>query len=432
MAKLSNEKMTLELTFTGYEYKWVGYEIKFLWEAIPVINDAVLKRVNEHWNKRSKGAFIASDDERDRLIPVIKKVLETDTPDYWQPIDPDVTIEIYPDDLDLYPPVESHFRVIKICDEWVNDAKKREELKKKIGQLDDDLFVVVTRIDAYNFKNQDAYCNFGTSHSCCISLLLTISRADLKQFVADLETEYKDLCNRYGIEPEEILEDKSEAVKECPESIKKLEIIELTEHPKGYFVGQWIEHFHFGKGRVRSIEGNIITISFEGCGIKRLDLNYAYIQNLDQRYCKRLFFEAHPLHTRGHNTCPCCGYPTLDGLRTYEECFLCGWENAQQPYGNEQDDHNADKVLGGFNGDYSLTDARQNFEKYTAMFRPDDRSFYTQLFFMSEIIDIKKKIKSCFDRLVMVWDKKGIDWIWNDIEKHIKDLRSLLRSAKIQ
>ncbi len=435
MAKLSKEKMTLEIKFTRYKFGWVNYEIKFLWDSAPIINDAVLKRNTDFWNSRSNGAFVANDDEKDRLIPFIKKVLKSDKTDYWQPVDPDVTIEIYPDDLDLYPPIESHFKVIKINGEMIKKMKEREALKRKSGQLDDDLFVIVTRIDAYNFKDQNAYCNFGTSHSCCLSLLLKVTRAEMRNFVEDLEKEYGDFCIQYGLAAEDV--EKAEEVnkkvekadKECFNYVNELNTQISKKHPSGYFVGQWVKHYHFGDGIVRDIGSDTITITFEGYGLKKLALNYANIKTLDQRRYRRMFFEQHPFHSRGYYTCPCCGYPTLNGLRSYETCFLCEWENALQPYGNEQDDHNSDIVLGGLNDNYSLTEARRNFEKHTTMFSPDDKTLYAQRYFKPEIIDIKRNIKLHFDLLVMSWDSEIITCIWKEIEKCLKDLKASWRSG---
>ncbi|MDR2212525.1 MAG: hydrolase [Pseudomonadales bacterium] len=63
-----------------------------------------------------------------------------------------------------------------------------------------------------------------------------------------------------------------------------------------------------------------------------------------------------PLHSRF--VCPCCGYPTLDEMGSYDICELCGWEDSGQG------DANADEVRGGPNSGYSLTEARQNFLKY--------------------------------------------------------------------
>ncbi len=62
--------------------------------------------------------------------------------------------------------------------------------------------------------------------------------------------------------------------------------------------------------------------------------------------------------------CPCCGYPTLDSRANYDICELCNWED------DGQDDESADEVWGGPNSDYSLTEARANFQKFRVMYSP--------------------------------------------------------------
>lgn len=62
--------------------------------------------------------------------------------------------------------------------------------------------------------------------------------------------------------------------------------------------------------------------------------------------------------------CPCCGYPTLTELNSYEICELCNWED------DGQDDESADEVWGGPNSDYSLSEARKNFKLYRVMYEP--------------------------------------------------------------
>jgi hypothetical protein len=92
--------------------------------------------------------------------------------------------------------------------------------------------------------------------------------------------------------------------------------------------------------------------------------------------------------------CPCCHFPTLTERQGYETCLLCNWED------DGQDDQNADKVLGGPNQDYSLTEARQNFIKYLTSYRPTDtyhferttikKSFDDKIIF--DLTEIKKQI----------------------------------------
>jgi hypothetical protein len=63
-------------------------------------------------------------------------------------------------------------------------------------------------------------------------------------------------------------------------------------------------------------------------------------------------------------SCPCCGYPTLTELASYEICELCNWED------DGQGDEDANEVWGGPNSDYSLAEARKNFLQYRVMYAP--------------------------------------------------------------
>jgi hypothetical protein len=58
--------------------------------------------------------------------------------------------------------------------------------------------------------------------------------------------------------------------------------------------------------------------------------------------------------------CPCCGFKTLDERGGFEICPVCNWED------DGQDDHDADVVRGGPNGQLSLTAARANFRTFGA------------------------------------------------------------------
>jgi hypothetical protein len=58
--------------------------------------------------------------------------------------------------------------------------------------------------------------------------------------------------------------------------------------------------------------------------------------------------------------CPCCGFKTLSERGGYEICDVCFWED------DGQDDDDADEVLGGPNGDLSLTEGRANYRAFGA------------------------------------------------------------------
>jgi hypothetical protein len=53
--------------------------------------------------------------------------------------------------------------------------------------------------------------------------------------------------------------------------------------------------------------------------------------------------------------CPCCGCRTLRDRGGFEICEICFWED------DGQDDHDADVVRGGPNGELSLFQARANY-----------------------------------------------------------------------
>ena len=99
--------------------------------------------------------------------------------------------------------------------------------------------------------------------------------------------------------------------------------------------------------------------------------------------------------------CPCCGYDTLTESAGYEICYLCNWED------DGQDDPDADKVLGGPNGDYSLTEARKNFQKYGIMYRPSQASASDE---SPTKIKAKKNIIEAFERMKTTKREKGKYW----------------------
>lgn len=63
--------------------------------------------------------------------------------------------------------------------------------------------------------------------------------------------------------------------------------------------------------------------------------------------------------------CPCCGYKTLVEGVAFEICTVCFRED------DGQNDDDADEVLGGPNGNLSLTQARANYQQFGASRRQD-------------------------------------------------------------
>ncbi len=113
----------------------------------------------------------------------------------------------------------------------------------------------------------------------------------------------------------------------------------------------------------------------------------------------------------GDCSCPCCGYPELAERGGYEICGLCFWED------DDQDDHDADEVLGGPNGDYSLTECRENFSKHLTGYRPSDGIGFRR---HTENNELKKKIIDSY------WKFKP-DMSKEDFDNKKKELIDLLK-----
>jgi hypothetical protein len=97
-------------------------------------------------------------------------------------------------------------------------------------------------------------------------------------------------------------------------------------------------------------------------------------------------------------TCPCCGYPTINGRRAYDICPLCGWEDDGQDDAEHRPPGAAepDAVITGPNHGYSLSEARENFAQYVTMYRPADRDFEHE----RAQTDVKRRIIAAYDRAV--------------------------------
>jgi hypothetical protein len=113
--------------------------------------------------------------------------------------------------------------------------------------------------------------------------------------------------------------------------------------------------------------------------------------------------------------CPCCGYPTLSQRNMYDICELCGWED------DGQDDENADKVFGGPNASYSLTQARANFEQRLIMFDPDSRRSNTPV-----EQEAKRAIVDAFDLMMSERRYPVREQLWQQVVENEAVLRSEL------
>lgn len=185
MAILQSGNLSFDFRYTGFEHSWLQYQFYFRWENENIVKDSVLKKWSEYWINRPDGAFLANEDQEDGLIPLIKKVLESDQADYWEPIEPDIIVAIYPEN--FFPFIPSHYKLIRESEKFREKREAREKLKKEKGNLPDDFYTIIIFVDAYNFKNSDAYYGQG------LSLQMIVKRYELQDFLMNLESEYKEL-----------------------------------------------------------------------------------------------------------------------------------------------------------------------------------------------------------------------------------------------
>lgn len=109
-------------------------------------------------------------------------MLETNEPEYWEPVEPDIIMAIYPDI--FFPFLKSHWVLVEKDGEKYIGADRKDSDNN--SRNSNDLFTVITFVDSYGFKGSDSYSGEG------MSLHIITTRKDLEKFVTDLEIEHND------------------------------------------------------------------------------------------------------------------------------------------------------------------------------------------------------------------------------------------------
>jgi hypothetical protein len=126
---------------------------------------------------------------------------------------------------------------------------------------------------------------------------------------------------------------------------------------------------------------------------------------------RRSWFQEHTSRV----TCPCCGYPTLTKQGDWEICELCNWEDGGG------DDWSLDSVSGA-NGQYSLREARANFEKYGIMYGPE-KGDMRGASDSPEVAEAKRKLIEGFELLMQARNPKDSKAGWKSIQFLEKELQ---------
>lgn len=192
MAVLRSEAYTLEMNCRWEDLEGVTYDLVFKWQGSPIINEEVLKRVNEYWSRGPRNGFFLTEYAGRRPLPFLRKMLDAVEPDDDESIEPEVQITVWP--LHAEPVDRS-----AVLYESERARKEREELearKKELGKLPDDLFQVEFFVDTYYFKDAWAPSLDG------IKFVFLVQRSDLERFVEELEREREAIVSKYADNPE--------------------------------------------------------------------------------------------------------------------------------------------------------------------------------------------------------------------------------------
>lgn len=182
MAILHDGDLSLEIKYREFEFGWVYYDIWPRWRGEPILNDAILKRVNEHWAKRGVGAIKAYEHQECGILPLLRRVLDGNKADYWEATDPDILLAVYPDD--AFPFLPSKWNVVYVAPEVQAARLARATERAKHGPLPDDYIELMLFVDVYNFEGATAYSGSGL----CFKMIT--KRVVLQQFHDDLRREY--------------------------------------------------------------------------------------------------------------------------------------------------------------------------------------------------------------------------------------------------
>lgn len=181
MAKLQSGKLALEIKYKDFVFGEITYEIAFLWNGESMINDAVLKRSSEWWASRKSGTFLFSNEPDDAFLNLMEKAMETGEPVYWEPLEPDIKLAIYPEF--YFPLIDKAWDILYSDEKLQVHRKAIKQAKKDHGKQPFDTFAFVISVDTYNFAG-------GGYSSQGLVLQIATERRHLEEFYKELSAEY--------------------------------------------------------------------------------------------------------------------------------------------------------------------------------------------------------------------------------------------------
>jgi len=209
------------------------------------------------------------------------------------------------------------------------------------------------------------------------------------------------------------------------------------------------------EGKVLSVQNDMVNIRWGDRTIDSICEDALFlepmdgpIEKMDSPFLRRRnWFDLHPEHRQNplfvdnagnfnHSafyTCQCCGYPVMNihpinshpdydlEPEAYEICLLCDWaDECHDVWGG------VDETGENGNFDYSLIEARNNFEKYSCMFRPDHDPFF-KLNTIPRVAELKQRLRSCFDDMIGETNQWKAYLLWHRASKTRQALQRTLR-----
>ena len=192
MAVLQTEDLSLEIVYRHFGSGNLSYNIWFRWRAEPVLNEKVLRRRNQSIQARPDGAVFVEAYFGCGILPVLRRVLETNEPDYWETDLPGLIFAAYPGM--VFPFLESKRKLLWETPESKAKRETHEQEKTAKGMLPDDLIDLIIAVDAQNFEGVGTTCMDGV----CFRMLAR--RDQLETFYSELRVEYVEFKRKYPID----------------------------------------------------------------------------------------------------------------------------------------------------------------------------------------------------------------------------------------
>lgn len=183
MAVLQNGDLSLEIAHRSFELGGVEYDITLRWRGEPVLNDAILKRSSVYWAKQSVGSIRTDAGCECRVLPLLRRVLETNMAVSWEPDDPDIHLIIRPGHDFPFLGTGTKGEADPHEEKAHIEAFERERRERK--PTPGDGWEIVVFVDAYTFEGSRGY--YGSGLCFCLGT----TRNEMQLFYAALKQEYQ-------------------------------------------------------------------------------------------------------------------------------------------------------------------------------------------------------------------------------------------------